>query len=422
VSFPLKELRLTRRADIAYPRLLRDRSVLPKVKIAVQYFESMLGRERRELEPEMLVHFFGDHKLARCMIGCLSRAYRFRAPTLAASVSRTAQRRLLRHGIDSPRALRLFMFDRVNDSDGGFLGGDVRAERHGALEDELGLRRGQLDRLLWLDADEHAVLTRVGLPPVAEDVVAQHNLGVLVTLLRHAERVELDLARLGPAERDGVARVVAANGLTAWLDEERPEGQLRLAGRRDALGGWARHGRWVARAVLELLERDPLLVAGGSLHLRVRERTVQIRLTPELIGMLAGPAAGAGWLELLGWSVEEIRRDVAEARGSRQGVTLRRLPDAQAWARGTVLPDLLVEADGQRALVVAVRSLGHAERLGEIVPLAASGEPYLFTGAPDVVAPLRAAGLAVVAARRLDLGAIAAALRESSQPVAASAA
>jgi hypothetical protein len=413
MSFPLKALRLTRRAEVAYPRLVRDRSVLPKVKIAVQYFEQMLGRERRELEPEMLVHFFGDHKLARCMIGCLGRAYRFRTPSLLASVSRGAQRRLARHEIDSPRALRVFLFDRVNEADGGFLADDVREERHGILEDELGLRHGQLDRLLWLDADEHALLTRVGLPPVAEDVVAQHNVGVLLTLLRHAERVDLDLAPLGPAERDGIARIVAANGVAAWLDEDRPSGQLRLAGRQDALGSWSRHGRWVARTVVELLERDPALVMGGSLRLRVKERVATVRLTPEMVAMLAGPAAGAGWLELPGWSVEDVRRDVAEARGSRETVTLRRLPDPQAWVRGTVLPDLLVEAAGQSALVVAVRSVAHAERMAEIVPLAGSGEPYLFVGAAEALGPLRAAGLPVLAAAALDLGAIATALRGS---------
>ena len=411
MSFPLKALRLNRRADAVYPRVLRDRSILPKIKIAVQYFEQMLGRERRELEPEMLVHFFGDHKLARCMIACLGRAYRFRTPSLIDSVSRGAQRRLARHNIDSARALRRFLFDRVNEADGGFLGEDVREERHGAVEDELGLRRGQLDRLLWLDADEHALLTRVGLPPVAADVAAQHNLGVLLSLLRHAERVDLDLAPLGPAERDGIARIVAANGVAAWLDEERSSGQLRLAGRQDALGTWSRHGRWVARTVVELLERDPSLFTGGELRLRVKERSATVRLTPELIGMLAGPAAGAGWRELPGWSLEEVRGEVAEARGSRDSLTLRRLPDPQAWARGTVVPELLVDAAGRSALVVAVRSLGHAERLAEIVPLAGSGEPYLFIGAGEALAPLRAAGLPVLAARRLDLAAVAEALR-----------
>ena len=57
----------TRRSDgevAIYPRLMRDRAILPKVQFAIRYFETMLGRERRELDSEMLVHFFADQKLA----------------------------------------------------------------------------------------------------------------------------------------------------------------------------------------------------------------------------------------------------------------------------------------------------------------------------------------------------------------------
>src|SRR5919201_5317215 len=182
MSFTLGDLRLTSRREEdgqrrLYPRLLRDRAVLPKIAIAVQYFESMLGRRRAELEPETLVHFFGDHKLARCTVACLGRAYRFRSPTIAESVSRTALRRLLRRGVDSPRALRLLHFDRVNADDGGFLDAEARDPRYESLEREFGLRRGQLDHLLWLDADGQAILHRVGPPPAPEDLAAQHNLG-----------------------------------------------------------------------------------------------------------------------------------------------------------------------------------------------------------------------------------------------------
>src|SRR6266496_2615932 len=98
MSFPIADVRWTvRRSDggrqVLYPRLLRDRSVLPKIDITIQYFESMLGRPRRDFESEVLVHFFGDHKLARCMVACLARAYRFRSRELEAVVTASALRR-----------------------------------------------------------------------------------------------------------------------------------------------------------------------------------------------------------------------------------------------------------------------------------------------------------------------------------------
>ncbi|HEY3080934.1 MAG TPA: DUF790 family protein [Chloroflexota bacterium] len=416
MSFPLKDVRLTSRKEAdgqrrLYPRLMRDRAVLPKIAIAVRYFESMIGRKRAELEPETLVHFLGDHKLARCALACLGRAYRFRGPTIAECVSRTAQRRLLRAGVDSPRALRLLLFDRVNAADGGFLDHETRQPRYETLERELGLRRGQLDDLLWLDADGQAILTRIGPPPAPEDVAAQHNVGVILSLLRHAERVELDLAPLGPAERDGVARIAAANGVGARLEEGRAGAWLLLAGRQDALGTWARHGRRVARTLVELVERDRELVRGGAIRLALRERVGLVRLTPEIVELLVGSAPAAGWEDAPAWSLERVRRALAEARGSRTLLTLRRLPDPQAWRGGVVLPELLVDALGQRAFVVAVRSPRHAERLARVVPLEASGEGYLFVGEGPSLAPLRAAGHRVAPTDELDLAAIAAALR-----------
>src|SRR5579884_3636811 len=106
MAFPLKALRLTsRRVDgetLLYPRLMRDRAWLPKISIAIQYFEGMLGRERRELEVETLVHFLGDHRLARCVVGAMARSYRFRSPPLREVVSPAALKRMTRLGVDTP--------------------------------------------------------------------------------------------------------------------------------------------------------------------------------------------------------------------------------------------------------------------------------------------------------------------------------
>src|SRR5689334_7085666 len=53
---------------VLYPRLLRDTSIIPQIGIALGYFDSMVGKERREFDPELLVQFFGDHKVARCIV------------------------------------------------------------------------------------------------------------------------------------------------------------------------------------------------------------------------------------------------------------------------------------------------------------------------------------------------------------------
>ncbi|MGH2350288.1 MAG: hypothetical protein ACRDJN_01575, partial [Chloroflexota bacterium] len=172
MAFSLKDVRFTTRRTAGgddagesvektlHPRLVRDRSMLPKVAIAIQYFESMVGHERQELDTEVLVQFFGDHKLARCMVACLARSYRYRSPRFEDVVTRTALRRLQRAGLDSPKSLRFQLYDHLNGDANGFLRTMEREATYGTMEARYRLRQGDLERLLYLDADEHAVLAR----------------------------------------------------------------------------------------------------------------------------------------------------------------------------------------------------------------------------------------------------------------------
>ena len=412
MAFPLKDVRFTTRRGDAdeptlYPRLLRDRSVLPKVDIAIQYFESMLGSERRELDPEALVHFFGDHKLARCMVAALARGYRYRPRELEQVVTRTALRRLRRAGIDSPRRLRLALFDRVNGSGRGFLARDERGAQLSQLEAELGLRRGELERLLYLDAEEHAVLTRVGAPPRPADVVAQYNFGVLATLLRHAELVELALADPHPRAIAVVGRLCAANDVDGSAVPSGSLLRIRLRGRQDALGGWTRHGRKLARTVVEVLERGRGTTIDGLATVRIRERRARLRLTAELLDVLGGaPAPSIGWDEADAEPGPPAAAAVAGvaglARGARGGWSVRRSPDAEAWAAGVIVPDLLLRRGPRGALLCAVRSVRHAERLAPIARAAGTGEPLVFVGSLGSVAALHAVGAPTVELRDPD--------------------
>src|SRR6185437_127419 len=66
-----------------YPHFLRDQSLVPRIERAIQYMESMLDRPRRELDQEILMQLFGDHKLARCIVACLANTYRHRCLSFA---------------------------------------------------------------------------------------------------------------------------------------------------------------------------------------------------------------------------------------------------------------------------------------------------------------------------------------------------
>ncbi|MBA2451509.1 MAG: hypothetical protein H0V51_26125 [Chloroflexi bacterium] len=416
MAFPLKDLRFTTRRGggetILYPRLLRDRSILPKVDIAIQYFESMLGHKRRELDPEVMVHFFGDYKLARCIVACLARTYRYRPIEVEQVVKPPAMRRLRRAELQTPKALRISLFDRVNQAGPGFLPSSERDAILQRMAMELGLRGGgELERLLHLDADEHAVLGRVGVPPTAADVVAHHNFVVLETALRHAELLELTLAEVAPDVAEAVARLCASNDVVAAMTQPGGDGRLILRGRQDGLGSWARHGRKVARTVVQLLERGRPMVREGSAQVALRGRRGTLRLTAEALDVLAGaPAPSAGWHDLEGWDGAALLERLRGPRAPRSGRIVRKLPDPLAWTAGVIVPDLLVQDGHRSALICAVRSTAHAVRLALIAPTATTGEPCVFVGDPTIIAPLTAVGAPALGLERFDLDAILAAL------------
>src|SRR5215212_3245931 len=412
MAFPLRDVRFTSRRGgsgdpTLFPRLLRERSILPKVDIAIQYFESMLGRERRDFEPEVLVHFFGDHKLARCLVACLARAYRFQTPDPATIVGPAAIARLREDGLVLPRDLRLHLFDVVNDDADGFIWGVERERVLGQVSARLGLSVANLERLLYLDADEHALLGRLGAEPRPGDVLAQYNFGVLVGLIQHAESLELTVDRSILTEAEPALELCAANLVGASLD--RSGATLRLEGRQDALGLWSRHGRRLARTLVQLLERARAAMIGGTAHLVLRGQPFELRLTPELLDLLAGaPAPSTGWTAS---TALEQALDQAAALTARGGLSIRRWPEPQAWQRGVVVPDLLVRGASGSYLVCGVRSAAHAERLAPIARTATAGEPLLFVGPPGVLASLVASGLNTVPISRLDGRTLIAALR-----------
>lgn len=397
-----------------YPRLLRDRSIVPKIDMAIRYFESMLGRERRELESEVLIHFFGDHKLARCIVACLARSYRYYPPQLERVVGPASMRSLREAGLDSPRALRLQLFDFVNDVGSGYLPLVERESALGRLEARLRLEHGDLERLLYLDADEYAILERLGAEPRPQDAAAQYNFTVLTTLLRHAELVELTLTGWTPAAQRAALRLCASNGVEAERDAD---GQaLRLRGRQDSLGAWGRHGRRVSRTVIQLLERGRQTVTGGVALVAANDRRARLALTAEVLDILAGaPAPSAGWEAARGWDQETLVNALSGPRSEWGSWRVRRAPEASAWASGVVVPELLLQAGEQRVLLCAVRSHDHGARLAPLAQAATTGEPLVFVGPEEALGPLHAVGATAIGCERFEAGTIVQALSSSHE-------
>jgi hypothetical protein len=345
-----------------HPHFLRDKSLAPRIDMAIQYLESMLERPRRELDQEIIVQLFGDHKLARCIVACLAAAYRHRCRTFAEVLPAAKVQALKGLGITNPSELRLWLFRHVNEALPGFVGSAERApflNQAGALLD---LEIEEIETLITLDSPEHAILTRSGPKPTAADIITRFNYSVVAAILANAPIVSISLAKTPPH-----AETIHELCSSASIQAELVGHKLVLHGRQDALEGWTRHGARLVRLLVSLMACGLPAQSGEAIIAAPGGEQWYWRLTPEIFGYLGLRAAEAGAeadfsaADLLEcWRAQEaFMAEYAAIRraGEEDGWTLRRAPEPLI-SDGAILPTLFVASRGRQrvSLVLAPRT------------------------------------------------------------------
>ena len=394
----------TRTADgqrMLYPYQIRDDRYTASIGYALSYYERMVGRRRAEFEAETLLEFFGDARLARGLVACLARTYAWRAQTLAEALGEETARALWRAGLRTPAALRAKLYGLANGRYGGVILphereealaylcstiGDQEAtnpstklgagDQRPTTNDEVWEKRdddlttnnasqgssqsaicnlqsaiitpAQFDQALTLDAEDQHVLVKLGPPPEPHEIVALYNYHSLETAICHAELLRLRLR--GPVwnivrSAHNLARRYRLryeiSGAPRTLFDDRLE--LTLHGGRDALGGWTRVGRRLARALLRLLAAHPDSLTDGDAVVHLRGQTTTLRLDERALAAL-GVAAQAEqeltepWEEDL---LDAFQRAWGRAfvRGRTAGWRLRRDPEPLVGSGSVVVPD-----------------------------------------------------------------------------------
>jgi hypothetical protein len=267
MSFRLVDIKKTVRSRsdgerYVHPKLLDAAATEGQVGLALAYFQARLGRKRRDFEPELLVRFFGEPKVARGLVACLTAAYRWRTQSFADVLEARDLVRLGLRDIHSPTELRLFLFDAVNQEADGFLAGE-RDTALRPLAQRLGLAAPKMEELFSLDAEENAVLVRVGDVPEPTLVVALYNFQVVHALIRHCAFLEF------PALPATASRALhdACRAYGVMCSEQ--EGAVRVHNRADAFGNFARWGQRVARALYTAAADAPTLLKSGRARLQV---------------------------------------------------------------------------------------------------------------------------------------------------------
>ncbi len=353
-----------------HPHFLRDRSLAPRIEIAIKYLESMLGHQRRELDQEVIVQLFGDHKLARCIVACLADSYHHRSQTFAELLPMSQLEMLRSRGITNPSQLRLWLFHQANIGLSGFVGSAERAPFLSRASDELGITSEQIEPLLLLDSPERAIFARTGPKPTSDDVIARFNYHTVAAILANAPIIRISLAS---TSRDGqtIRELCASANVRAELVGR----ELLLHGQQDALEGWSRHGARLVRLLASLLACGLPAHAGEAIIAAPDGGQWQFRLNTEIFGDLGlrGTEADADFSasDLLAcWRAQgTLISDYASLRraGAQDGWILRRAP-GPLILDGAILTTLFVaNRDMQRVwLVPAPRTSIGAARLAAI--------------------------------------------------------
>jgi len=371
-----------------YLRYAKDRSLLPKIDLAIGYLDSMVGRRRGDLAPDAVLDLFGDPKLARCFLACLADSYRYRTPTLAEALGDGPARQLADRGLLAPADVRAFAYLDTNRRRNGFVG---PAERDGFLADlaaGLGVAAGQLEEALHLDAERNAVLVRTGERPQAEDVRSRYNAMLTLSTLRHASQLDLTLPGL---PRDGVEALCERERVPyRWVGTE----TVRLSGRRSALGSWSPFGQRVARLATGLLLLAPRKPeAHATVHLNGQPLAFALEGFP--LNALRLPARATAAPDDATF-VSELLAAVATARrkgpGALRGWTIRRATEPLVVDGAIAMPELLCLRDESSVALVPIptgeqraAAVEALSRMAEIRPVVALGDGG--TAAPSLLAP-----------------------------------
>jgi hypothetical protein len=340
-----------------YPYLLRDERLHPQLALALDYFESMVGRPRAELNGEVLVQFFVDHKLARGVVASLAGWYRYRRQGFADALDAPTRARLAEAAIFTPADLRSALYDDVNQHDGGFAFETARARALLRVANRLDLPVDTVEALLVLDAEDRAPLVRLRPPPPPAQVAATYNHLVADAVLRATARVELDLASGARAFLASLARRADLLGvrleLSGWGRSERAV----LHGEQDALGSWTRHGRRVVRALAHAVVRHPGALRGGWAMLDAAGGPYRCALNADFLRALAGPAPDARQPDAAPHEVLwDPRPELAalRRRDGARGWSLRNWPAARVYPDGVLFPEFtLLRGDRTWHVVLA---------------------------------------------------------------------
>lgn len=269
MTFALSDIKKTVTRNCEIRPYFATSALAGKVELAVEYFEAMVGRPKRDFVFNALVKIFGDYRIARCFMRCLlsSSGYFYENKRFLDVIGPEKAKLLCEKGLSSPQELRLFLYDRVNAECGGYLPSSKRDQfLEGAARGISLSGAGELSGLLDLDAEENAILRRNGERPIPDAIIRLFNRNVLSALLSHSSSIVLKFGKLtGSAMRKIYFLCKLNYGVACDFEKEN---LLRLYGPQDLFAstiGAPKYGDNLSSVVLFVISSEDVLELGATI-------------------------------------------------------------------------------------------------------------------------------------------------------------
>lgn len=363
----------TRKSDdgrVIYPHQIRDDRYTAAISYAITYYERMVGQRREQFEIDTLLEFFGEAKLARGFVACLSRTYTWRAQTIAEALGEKLAEQLQQRGISTPSQARAALYSFANREFGGLI---LPQERKQALSqlcrelfadlEECPLSAKQFERIISLDSEDQHLLIKQAAQPSADEIVALYNYHSLETAICHSDSLVLQIQ--GPVwnilrsihnlTRRYTAQYHILQAPNTLFAEQLT---VRLSSSR---------GRNLARILLRLLSAHPNSVLGGEANVSLRGQRLLLRLDQRALHVLGIGIQTAGE-QSEAWESEHLERfqrtwSRAFIQGRTAGWRLRRDPEPLVASGAIVVPDFALIRGRERIMLCITTGLATTEAL-----------------------------------------------------------
>ena len=389
MAFQISDFKKTARRHgdgrMLYPYQIRDDRYTASISYAIEYYERMLGCERKDFEAETLLEFFGDPRLARGLVACLGRSYAWHTRSIAEILGEPLAYALRTRGILSAIDARRRLYGLAN---GRYAGVILPEERQEALQymchmlaeevpdhptsmRPLSTTAAQFEQLLDLDSELKQILVKRSEKPTPEAIIASYNFHSLETALRRVEWLRLEF-NVSPAwsllrsiyrlaQRYSLRYEIG--GAPRTLFDTRLE--LTIQSERSVLGDWVRTGKRVVQMLLRLMAAHPGALLAGEASVIIDGQRAQLRLDERALATLGAMApqhdsSEEAWEQTL---YDDFRKAWAQRQASPRVWRLQSDPEPLITAGTLVIPDFVVQQRTARVALCLAQSQRSAETL-----------------------------------------------------------